>query len=95
MSGKNQYRNDGRTSAPGGTSRPSNTATPIPVILTDQYGVRWKDRLIIYVTKEITTPKFRRYRTKFKKVFCGNLEEYGAYLRKFMKKRAGKMLIGA
>jgi len=56
----------------------------IPQILIRQYGLRWEDRIIAYITKEITTPRFRRYRTKFKKVFHGNLKEYGDYLKKFM-----------
>jgi len=62
----------------------------IPEILIDQYGLEWQNKIIIYITKEITTPKFRRYRTKFKKVFYGNLKEYKAYLREFMRKRAWK-----
>ena len=61
----------------------------IPKILTNQYGLKLQDKIIVYITKEITTPKFRRYRTKFKKVFCGNLEEYKTYLRDFMNKRKG------
>ena len=59
----------------------------IPEILIDQYGLEWQNKIIIYITKEITTPKFRRYRTKFKKVFHGSLKSYKAYLREFMKSR--------
>jgi hypothetical protein len=39
------------------------------------------------MTKEITTPKFSRYRTRFRKVFCGPVKEYMNYLREFMGKR--------
>ena len=59
----------------------------IPQILIDQYGLEWQNKIIIYITKEITTPKFRRYRTKFKKVFHGNLEEYKTYLEEFITNR--------
>ena len=59
----------------------------IPQILITQYDLEWQNKIIIYITKEITTPKFRRYRTKFKKVFHGNLEEYKTYLEEFMTNR--------
>ena len=58
----------------------------IPEILISQYGMEWEDKIIAYITKEITTPKFGRYRTKFKKVFHGKLKEYRIYLNNFMKK---------
>jgi hypothetical protein len=60
----------------------------IPEILIDKYGLEWQDKIIVYITKEICLPKFRRYRTKFKKVFYGSLKEYKGYLREFMRKRA-------
>ncbi len=59
-------------------------------ILIKQYGLRWEDRIIAYITKEITTPRFNRYRTRFRKVFYGNLSEYKEYLRSFMASRGGK-----
>jgi hypothetical protein len=59
----------------------------IPEILTAEYGLKWEDKIIVYITKEITTPKFRRYRTKFKKVFCGELRGYKTYLREFLRKK--------
>jgi len=65
----------------------------IPQILIRQYGFDWKDKMIVYVTKEITTPKFRRYRTKFKKIFHGNLTDYKAYLKEFMGGRRVKLFI--
>ena len=58
----------------------------VPEILIDQYGLEWKDKIIVYVTKELCLPTFRRYRTRFRKVFCGNLKDYKAYLREFMRK---------
>lgn len=61
----------------------------IPEILTNLYGLEWEDKIIAYITKEIATPKFNRYRTRFKKVFHGNLKGYKTYLREFMRKRKG------
>ena len=58
----------------------------IPEILIDQYGLEWEDKIIVYVTKELCLPTFRRYRTKFRKVFHGNLKDYKNYLREFMRK---------
>ena len=55
-------------------------------ILIREYGLQWEDKIIAYITKEITTPKFNRYRTRFRKVFCGNLAGYKEYLREFMRK---------
>jgi hypothetical protein len=60
----------------------------IPQILIRQYGLTWEDKIIAYITKEITTPKFRRYRTRFRKVFCGNLSEYREYVGNFMRRRS-------
>ena len=61
----------------------------IPEILLDQYGMNWHDRIIVYITKEITLPTFKRYRTRFKKVFHGDLKEYKDYSREFMTRRKG------
>ncbi len=59
----------------------------IPQILNTQYGLKWEDKIITYITKEITTPKFRRYRTRFRKVFHGNLREFGRHLKEIMTKK--------
>ena len=37
--------------------------------------------------KEIGTPKFSRYTTRFREVFYGDLKSYKTYLGEFMKKR--------
>ncbi|MEI9478195.1 MAG: hypothetical protein WCO26_16685 [Deltaproteobacteria bacterium] len=55
-------------------------------ILIRQYGLQWEDKIIAYITKEITTLKFSRYRTRFRKVFHGSQEEYKRYLREFTRK---------
>ena len=52
--------------------------------------MKWEDKIIAYITKEITTPKFSRYRTRFRKVFCGSLKEYKDYLKEFMGERKKK-----
>lgn len=62
----------------------------IPEILIDQYGLEWQDKIIVYVTRQVCLPRFRRYRTKFKKVFYGNLRDYKCHLKKFISKRMGK-----
>jgi len=50
-----------------GLPQRQNIATPnLPTILTEQYKLTWKDKIIIYIPKEITTPKFLRGRMKFK-----------------------------
>lgn len=64
----------------------------IPQILNNQYGLRWEDKIIIYITKEITLPTFKRYRTRFRKVFYGSLKDYGDYLKEFLKLRRRKGL---
>ncbi len=61
-------------------------------ILIREYGLRWEDRIIAYITKEITTPKFNRYRTRFRKVFYGSLREYKIYLKKFMGEKSVKRI---
>ncbi len=57
-------------------------------ILVNQYGLIWEDKIIAYIMKEIATPKFSRYRTRFRKVFCGELKQYKAYLKEFMGRRS-------
>ena len=52
-------------------------------------GLKWEDKIIAYITKEITTPKFNRYRTRFRKVFYGTVREYKKYLTAFMRKTKG------
>jgi hypothetical protein len=59
----------------------------IPQILKSQYWLKDEDRIIVYIMKEISLPHFRRYRTKFKKVFYGSLKEYKAYIREFLQGR--------
>jgi hypothetical protein len=62
----------------------------IPDILVKQYGLNSNDRIIVYITKEVCLPKFNRYRTRFRKVFHGTVEEYGAYLKAFLKTQKRK-----
>ena len=62
----------------------------IPQILTEQYGLKPTDKIIVYITKTITLPHFREYRTKFKKVFCGTLNEYSSYVKVFLGKQLAK-----
>ena len=59
----------------------------IPSILKQQYGLKDDDKIIVYIMREICLPHFKRYRTKFKKVFSGKLKDYAVYLQKFLKSR--------
>lgn len=59
----------------------------IPSILKQQYGLKDEDKIIVYIMKEICLPHFKRYRTKFKKVFSGRLKDYAVYLNNFLKSR--------
>ena len=62
----------------------------IPEILKEQYGLKDEDKIIAYVMKELCLPHFKRYRTKFKKVFSGTVEEYKEYIMEFLKSRVKK-----
>jgi len=62
----------------------------IPRILKEQYGLKDDDKIIVYIMKEICLPHFKRYRTKFKKVFSGRLKDYAVYLKDFLKSRVKK-----
>lgn len=48
----------------------------IPKILVEQYGLKWDDKIIVFYMREVNLPHFRRYRTKFKKVYSGKVKEY-------------------
>jgi len=56
----------------------------IPEILIVQYNLDWNDKIIAYITKQITTPKFNNYRTRFKKVFSETLKGYKRYIHNFL-----------
>ena len=65
----------------------------IPSILKEQYGLKDDDKIIVYMMREICLPHFKRYRTKFKKVFSGSLKDYAVYLQNFLKSRMKKKKI--
>lgn len=45
----------------------------IPNILVEQYGLKWEDKIIVFSMREVNLPHFKRYRTKFKKVYSGTV----------------------
>ena len=45
----------------------------IPQLLVEQYGLDPNEKIVIFWTREISTPRFRRYRMKFRKVYSGTL----------------------
>jgi hypothetical protein len=48
----------------------------IPRILVEQYGLKWDDKIIVFSMREVNLPHFRRYRTKFKKVYFGKVRDF-------------------
>jgi len=48
----------------------------IPEILVRQYGLKWDDKIIVFFMREVNLPHFKRYRTKFKKVYFGIVREF-------------------
>ena len=54
----------------------------IPRILVQQYGLRIHEKIVVFWTKEIRTPRFARYRKKFRRVYSGRLSNFGAYMEK-------------
>lgn len=52
----------------------------IPEILVKQYGLDSNERIVVFWTKEISTPRFRRYRMNFRKVYSGRLFGLGEHL---------------
>ena len=42
-------------------------------ILVKQYGLSPEEKIVVFWTKEISTPRFNRYRLKFRKVYSGRL----------------------
>ena len=54
----------------------------IPDILVREYGLDPHEKIVVFWTKEICLPHFARYRLKFKKVYSGPLNEFGAHLER-------------
>lgn len=48
-------------------------------ILIEQYGLKPSDKIVIYFMKEVSLPHFNRYRTRFRKVFSGELKSIDAF----------------
>ena len=49
----------------------------ISKILVKQYGLKWDEKIIVFSMREVNLPHFRRYRTKFKKVYSGIVKDFG------------------
>lgn len=54
----------------------------IPEILVKEYGLKPNEKIVVFWTKEVSLPRFARYRLKFKKVYSGSLSEFGRHLGK-------------
>jgi hypothetical protein len=53
----------------------------IPQILMNEYGLKADEKIIVYWTREISTPRFNRYRMKFRKVYSGTVEKYAEAIK--------------
>ena len=55
----------------------------IPEILVKEYGLKRNEKILVFSMREISLPHFNRYRTKFKKVYYGPLNNFMKFLNKF------------
>jgi len=62
----------------------------IPKILVEQYGLKPDEKIVVFWTKEISLPHFRRYRVKFKRIYSGPLSQFGKHMDKIRRKRTKK-----
>jgi len=63
----------------------------IPEILVSDYGLSWNEKIIVFHTKEIESFRgWRNYRTPFKKIYYGTVQEFKGYLKDFLNKIAKK-----
>lgn len=58
----------------------------IPKILVKEYGLKPEERILVFSMKEINLPHFNRYRTKFKKIYYGPLNNFMNFLNCFRRK---------
>lgn len=58
----------------------------IPKILVEQYGLKWDEKIIVFSMKEVSLPHFARYRTRFKKIYYGSVQEFNTHIDEFIKK---------
>jgi len=54
----------------------------IPEILVNEYGLKPDEKIVVFWTREISTPRFNRYRMRFRKVYSGSVEKYGEAIKK-------------
>ncbi len=54
----------------------------IPKILIKEYGLKPDEKIVVFWTREISTPRFNRYRMRFRKVYSGSVEKYGGAIKK-------------
>jgi len=45
-------------------------------ILIRDYGLEPDEKIVVFWMKEIALPHFQRYRTKFRKVYSGSVDNY-------------------
>lgn len=59
----------------------------IPQILIDEYGLSPEEKIVVFWTREISLPRFSRYRAKFRKVYSGKVSDFGEYIERVRKRR--------
>jgi len=58
----------------------------IPVMLVNEHGLRWDEKIIVFHVKEIDKPGWHNYRTPFKKIYYGTVKDFEGYLRGFLRR---------
>jgi len=57
-------------------------------ILTGQYDLKLTEKVVVFWTKEISTPRFRRYRMNFRKVYSGPLSGLDKHLEQMREQKS-------
>ena len=59
-------------------------------ILMKEYNLKAENKVLIMHTRWSSTPRFKHYRTKFKKIFYGTIKELEIFLKNYFKKNVWK-----
>ena len=62
----------------------------IPEILRQQYQIDPDEKIVVFWMREKDLPHFRRFRSKFQKVYAGALADFGTYAESVRRNRAGE-----
>jgi len=59
-------------------------------ILINEYDMDPKEKILVKHTRRYDLPKFKGFRSKFRKVFFGTVEEFDIFVLNYFKKRVWK-----